>query len=639
MAQGPDDSADSSAADGTGDLAVFVERLAASGSDETTAKAREQIRRAIAATGTPPGLRHLAEALAATVTDTPTPRRPAEDSADCADATDTATVVAAMRVSPLAILQDFDPSGVAGAVATLVGDGRRVLVTAATPDELAAVRAALRPDMADRALDALPALSPAELRELHRLLVTGSPDRTVRAGQQLPPAERVPHPDEVAALCAQAEHTAAPGPAAAMVPELLGGIDRVRREAVTSVARFVHRSLRAMYPRAERRWAWDLLGELVYSRHRPAFDKLLEDTAQAVAALERARQLPAVAVVAPLPPGALSILRRYGEFLFGGGRARAYLRAPAERREALPVLRLLRIDGRVPETAEDVRRGVEHLELGERLSRIDLGCAAVGIPAPRDERELIELTDGLVRVAAAARSVSALRHDVLFLAADSPLAVPDVDTAEQVAAAIVAYAEHGPQADAGRRLDRMADELAAACPTLVPTTEHEAAIKALRARDATAYAAAVGALGAARRQARDARRQLALLDRLQAHAPRLAAAWVKLAPHDPAALGFACLRPIEALLAALPEPDSADVVIMLGAHRLGVERLLVAAAAPRLIAVVPPDAVSSEPVATPTALSVLQRAAAPVIRGRSAAGRKVVPIGPRPKPRPDITVA
>jgi hypothetical protein len=614
--QGPDDSAADGADDATDDLAVFVDRLAASGSDEATAKAREHIRRAIAAAGSPPGLRHIAEALAATLADTPAPRKPPEDAA---------TVGAAMRVSPLLILQDHTPGAVADAVAALVGDGRRVLVTAATTEELGAVRAALRSDITDRGLDSLPDLSPGELRELRRLLVTGSPERASRADQQLPAAARVPHPQEVAALCARAEHTPPAGPAAAVVPELLSGIDRVRREAVTSVARFVHRSLRAMYPRADRQWAWDLLSELIYSRHRPAFDQLLEDTAQAVAALERARHLASVAVVAPLPPGALSTLRRYGEFVFGGGRARAYLRAPAERRDAMPVLRLLRVDGRLPQTAEDVRRGVEHLELGERLSRIDLGCAAVGIPAPRDERELGELADGLVRVAAAARSVGALRHDVLFLAEDSPLAVPDVDTAEQVAAAILDYAEHGGHVDAGRRLNRMADDLAAACPTLVPTAEHEAAVRALRQHDARAYAAAVSALAAARRQAQDARRQRALLDRLQTNAPRLAAAWVELAPHDPAALGFVCLRPLEALLTAVPEPDTADVVILLGAHTLGVERLLVAAAAPRLVVVVPPDAPRQ---AGPTALSVLERAAAPVIRGR-VAGSKVVPLRPR----------
>jgi hypothetical protein len=622
VVQGPDDGVD-----GTDDLAVFVERLAAAGSDDATGKAREQIRRLIASAGPPAGLRHLAEALAATLTSTPAPRTPTED---------TTTVAAAMRDSPLAILQDFDASAVAGAVAALVGDGRRVIVTAATAGELAEVRAVLRPDVADRGLDVLPDLSPDELRQLRRLLVTGSPDRAVRASRQLPPADRVPRPRDVADLCARARETAPPGPAAAMVPELLGGIDRVRREAVTSVARYVHRSLRAMYPRADRQWAWDLLGELIYSRHRPAFDQLLEDTAQAVAALERARHLPAVAVIAPLPPGALAILRRYGEFLFNGGRARTYLRAAGERREALPILRLLRVDGRLPQTADDVRRGVEHLELGERLSRIDLGCAAVGIPAPRDERELTELADGLVRVAAAARSVGALRHDVLFLAADSPLAVPDVDTAEQVATAILHYAEHGTHVDARRRLDRMADELASACPTLVPTSEHEAAVMALRAYDAEAYAAAVDALGAARRLAQDARRQIVLLERLQANAPRLAAAWVELAPRDPAALGFVCLQPIEALLNALPETDSADVVIVLGAHALGVERLLVAAAAPRVVAVEPPGA---EQRKTPSALSVLEHAAAPVIRGRAVIGRNVVPIAPRPKPRPDITVA
>ena len=183
-------------------------------------------------------------------------------------------------------------------MAALVGDGRRVLVTAATTEELAAVRAALRPDVADRGLDTLPDLSPGELRELRRLLVTAlARPRRAAPTSSCPSADRVPHPGR-SRRCARGPSTRAPpGPAAAMVPELLAGIDHVRREAVTSVARYVHRSLRAMYPRADRQWAWDLLGELIYSRHRPAFDQLLEDTAQAVGALDRARHLPSVAVV------------------------------------------------------------------------------------------------------------------------------------------------------------------------------------------------------------------------------------------------------------------------------------------------------------------------------------------------------
>ena len=150
--------------------------------------------------------------------------------------------------------------------------------------------------------------------------------------------------------------------------------------------------------------------------------------------------------------------------------------------------------------------------------------------------------------------------------------------------------------------------------------------------DAQAYAAAVAALAAARRQAQDARRQRALLDRLQTNAPRLAAAWAELAPRDPAALGFVCLRPLEALLTAVPEPDSTDVVVLLGAHALGVERLLVAAAAPRLVVVVPPDAPRQS---TPTALSVLERAAAPVIRGGwpGATSSRSAPARPSPDAR------
>lgn len=606
------------------DLAVFVDRLAAAGSDEATEQARLQIQKVIAEAAAPPGVRRLAEALAASLDEkAPIPRQPTEDAS---------TVVAAMRTTPLLIMQDFDDAALASAIATLVGDGRRVLVTAATSTELAAVAAALRPDVADRALDALPSLTPDELRELRRLLVTTAPHPRARASQQLPAAAKVPHPDEVAALCRRSAQPP-PGPAAAMVPSLLAGIDHARRQAVTSVARYVQRSLRAMYPRSDRQWAWNLLGELIYSRHRAAFDQLLEDTAQAAGALDRARQLPSVTVIAPLPSGALDILRRYGEYLFGGGRTRPYLRTPAQRRDAIPVLRLLQVDGRPPETADDVRRGVEHLELGERVARIDHGCRSVGIPVPRGERDLAELADGLVKVAAAARSVGALRHDVLFLADDSPLAVPDIDSAEQVADAILDYAEYGAYSDSAGKLDRMAADLAAACPALVPAPEHDAAVEALRAHDATAYAAAVEALNAARREAQEGRRRIALMDRLLAMAPRLASTWAELAPHDPAGLGFVCLRPIDALLSAVPEPDSADIVMVLGAHRLGVERLLLTAAAPRLIAVVPP---AETPEESPTALSVLERAAVPVIRGRAATGRNVVPIGSRSTPTPGL---
>ena len=99
------------------DLAVFVDRLAAAGTDQSTTDAQTQIHRAIAAGAPPPGLRRLAEALAASVAELPPPRRPPED---------TTSVVTAVRDNTLVVLEDFDATATARAVAALLADGRRV---------------------------------------------------------------------------------------------------------------------------------------------------------------------------------------------------------------------------------------------------------------------------------------------------------------------------------------------------------------------------------------------------------------------------------------------------------------------------------------------------------------------------------
>ncbi|WP_219420292.1 hypothetical protein [Pseudonocardia nigra] len=604
-------------ANGTGgddDIAVFVDRLAAAGSDRPTALAQEGIRNAIGAGRVPPGLRRLAEALAASVAELPPPpRHPAED---------VGSVVSAVRTDALVVLDDFDEAAVAEAIAALLTEGRRVVVTGATPGESARVREALATDVVDRAVDAVPSLSPAELRELRRLLATSTPERRARGGQDLPPASALPSPDEVATLCAQAARPTGTSAGPWMVPGLLADLDQDRRAAVTSVARCVHRSLGALRPRTGRDWAWRLLSELIYSRHRAAFDRMLEDTAQAVAALDKARYAPPVSFHGAPPPGAVEVLRRYREFLETGGKPRSYFRS-AVQREVQPVLQQARVGENTPETVDDVQRLIEHLEFDERRARIAEGCAEIGVPAPRDEGELVELAEELVKVAAAARSVGALRHDVLFIAADSPLSVPDVDSAEQVAEAIIDYAEHGSADEAAHRLDEMADALADHCVVAAMAPEHEQAIGALRERDAAAYAAAVEALDAARRDVRDEQQARALLRSLSAEAPRLAEAWTVLAEDDPIALGFAAFVPMDALLSALPPADSADVVLVLGSSGLGVERLLLAAVAPRMIAVVGPG---ERRDAGPSLLSILQRASALVIRGRGGAGGRVVPL-------------
>ncbi|MGI5126437.1 hypothetical protein ACQEVB_06425 [Pseudonocardia sp. CA-107938] len=588
--------------DADADLAVFVDRIAAAGSDPATGAARTAIRAAIGAGTAPPGLRKLAEGLAASLAaQPPLPRHPGEDSG---------SIVSAVRNDALVVLDGFSGAELAEAVAGLVADGRRVVVTGPSAEEIAAVRAGLPAEAALRALDGLPALPPARLRELRRLVATSTARRRARGAQQLPPVAALPPVAEIDRLCTAARRSNGRG-YDSVIASVMSGLAPERRDAVVSVARCVRARLDELEPRDRWAWAWSLLTDLIYGRHQPAFERMLEDTAQAVAALERTRTAVPAEIVGPLPGDALDLLYRYRDFLTSGGRSRAYFRSAAQR-DVQPVLRLLLVDGHTPGTVDEVSRAIEHVELGQRLARVDAGCAELQLSPPMGEDDLHELADGLVKVAAAVRSVTALRHDVLFLGDNSPLAVPDVEAAGATASAILEYAEHGSGTEAGIRLDELADALAATVPAKIRSSEHERAVIALRQRDAALYADAVDALAGARRDAGDARREDALMGELAAAAPRLAEVWQQ---HGRAgSLGFVAFSTAEELLAALPAPDSADVVVVVGAAGMGVERLLLAGVAPRLIAVLQPG---EEAAPTPSMLSVLHRAAALVIRGRT----------------------
>ena len=176
------------------DLAVFVDRLAAAGSDRTTAAARVQIRRAIVDGNTPPGMRRLAEALAAGVDRAPAPRRSTEDAG---------SVAAAVRGNSLVVLDDIDEDGLAEAIDLLLADGMRVMITGSDRQLVDRVRKALPAGTAGRVLERLPALRSGELRELRGLLATSTPARRARAGQELPTEADLPDPAEVAELCRQ----------------------------------------------------------------------------------------------------------------------------------------------------------------------------------------------------------------------------------------------------------------------------------------------------------------------------------------------------------------------------------------------------------------------------------------------------
>ncbi|MFC5996057.1 hypothetical protein ACFQE5_17770 [Pseudonocardia hispaniensis] len=594
-------------------LIAFVEKLAEAGDTEVTEAACAQIRQTIEAGAAPPGLRRLAEEIADSVGDAPPrPHPPVGDGG---------SLVAAVAATNLVVLEGFATEAVGTVVTDLLADGFRIVVTATDLGELGALRAALPAEAGHRCLDALPALSPAEQRELRRLLATATESRHSRRDQRLPSPERLPGLAEVDELCRRAQ-LGATGTTIDLLPGLLVDLAPERRSAVTDVARAADRALRALGPRTEGNWTWGLLSDLVHSRHRAAFERLVEDIAQAGAA-ERARTGAPVTVLGPLPADSVGLLRRYLAFLQSGGRPRTYFRS-VQQRDVQPVLRQFLVDGVVPESVEQVRRVLEHVELAGRLTVIDAGCREIGVPEPRDVGELAELADALSRVGAAARAVSALRHDVLFLHPNSPITVPDLTVAERIIADIIDYAEHGFPEQAAIELDRYADQLAGLVPAQFMAPEHRQAAKALRARDAAGYGVAVEALAAARREQRDEQRCAELLGVLRADAPMLAAEWEAESRSGRGGFGLVSLVAADRLLEKLPGPDVADVVILLGAAEHGVDRLLLAAVAPRLVAVV---GTSARPSRAPSLLSVLYRANALVVAGeqgdRSAPGQVV----------------
>jgi hypothetical protein len=482
-----------------------------------------------------------------------------------------------------------------------------VIVTAAADEALDAVRSALPEVVGPRIVDALPTLAPADLHRLRGLLATSTTGRRARTAQQLPDLAEFPDVADVAPLCAVAVRPTPPG--TDLVAPLLVDLDDQRREAVTAVAACVRRSLAALGAHPEP-WVWEMLGDLVQGRRRSAFDALVGSAAQALATIEDGRDDPPVRVTGPLSEGAIDTLVAYLEFRESGGRTRGPFR-PAAQRDVEPLLRLLRVGDRQPATADELKIVLTHFELGERLVAVDDDCAVLDLPTPQNPAELKALSVALVDVAAAARAVGALRHDVLFLGARSPVAVPDVAAAQQLALAVLDYAENGSAAQAAELLDDLAARLASLAPPAARSPEHARAVAALRDRDAAGYAAAVDDLAGAHRERSDELRTAALLAQLGSAA--LVQAWL---PGDGSAarFGLVWFTPVDRLLEELPAPDRADVVVVLDAGTLGMDRALLAAAAPRIVAAVAPGGRTGPG----TLLGLLNRASALVIRGRAA---------------------
>ncbi|MFR9805792.1 hypothetical protein ACL02T_26400 [Pseudonocardia sp. RS010] len=643
------DGADPGRAREAGGLGDLVERLAERAADEpgsgtvgaaaapppadaATLAAAEQIRLRTTAGAAPAGLRRLAEALAeaddrpdggaptaAVAPGSPVSLIPRQRSAPDEQRAPLTDVLTAVQSESFLVLEGHRPEEIAAAVANLARAGLRVAVTAA---DLA------RLDSVAPTVDRLPALTGPEQRELRLLLATTGPGRREPAAREIPPPPAFPPVDEIRALCARSAgsgRTPTGGPD--LLRDVLTTLDEPRLTAVTRVAGAVRTALEALDAHADLHggaWARPLLADLVHSRHRPVFDAVRAAAAAALGIADRSRELPLVTLAAPLPPHASELLADYREYLDSGGRTRRRFRTGVQR-EVQPVLDRIRVGGQVPADARSVQAAVLHLELATRLTAVDSDCRTLGVPTPDSVGDLRALVAGLDLLDEAARAVRQLRHDVLFLHPTSPIAVPDLAAAERVAAGILDVAEHGTAPGAAVRLDAIADELAGA-DAAECAPGHRAAVDALRARDAEAYEAALAALEPARRAAEDRARCDELLARLRAEDPEAAGAYAE-------GHGFVWSVPLEALLSRLPADDVLDAVVVLDAAELSVERLLVAAAAPRLLAVAGTGAGPAD--AGATVLGALHRAAAPVVappRPPDPGGRVVrLPTARRPQ--------
>jgi hypothetical protein len=115
-----------------------------------------------------------------------------------------------------------------------------------------------------------------------------------------------------------------------------------------------------------------------------------------------------------------------------------------------------------------------------------------------------------------------------------------------------------------------------------PAPEYLAAVQALKDTRLPDYLEALHAMSGARRERIEQRRLDELLERLRTAAPGLAEAWQRTGGRT-FAPGTVRFQTVHELLAELPDADTSDVVVLVGADRLDPGYLAVAAAAPRLL--------------------------------------------------------
>jgi hypothetical protein len=500
-----------------------------------------------------------------------------------------------------------------------VGDGKHTVVSGTDPAKLAMVREALPQPLQALCVDGALPLSESEQRELRALLLIQTPGRRARADQHFPDDSAIPDTRRIAQLC-----LAVNGPAddardsIELVPRLLNELPPPRFTALAATARSCREALRALDAAGITAWSRPLIQRVLFGPDRAEFTELLAG-AKKVSSAADTLDGPGyrMGLVGPPPPDAVERLSTYIEYLESNGHARRYFR-PTEQRAVAPLLHQLGLDRTASQDLETLRQARAFLDLAHTMRQVAARCERLQVPVPK----LVPAAVGrrhreLERVEHAIRVVEALRHEVLFIHPTSPIAVPDVDTAEYAANAVITAAEELPPARA--ELAELAEQLDGSMPNEGRAPEVADLVAAVRGGDLTDVRAALDQLSAARHEQADQLRHDELLARLREGAPRLAAAWEEPDTHR-YTQGTARFLPLDELFSTLPAENAADVLILLDGHTLQPDGLLASAAATRLVVMSGPivgsqrrPSTQGSPHREPAAAAMLSQAGVPVV--------------------------
>lgn len=570
------------------------------------AEAAARLLRSASEHALPAGLREVAAALGRKTPAAEAPAEPRE-------------LLDALRDHPCLVVSPAGIATSADTVAAAVGDGKHALVCGTDPAKLDMVRKALPAPLQALCVDGPLPLSEDEQRELRALLLTQTPGRRARIGQQFPDDSAIPNANRIAALS-----LAVSGPAEEvrdsieLVPQLLNELSPTRFTEITAIARSCREALRALDSVGIAGWSRPLIQRVLFGPAGTEFAELLasaENVASAAEALSGAGYR--MGLVGPPPPDAVERLSTYIDYLESHGRARRYF-APIEQRAVAPLLRQLGLDRAAGQDVETLRQALVFLRLTQNMRQVAAHCERLQVPTPKLVPAAVERRQReLERVDRAIRAVAALRHEILFIHPSSPIAVPDLDTAEQAYDAIIRAAEALPPARA--ELAELAEQLDESVPPDDRAPEVADLVAAVRNGRLADFRAAVDRLSSARHEQADQLRHDELLARLRKGAPRLAEAWEEPDTHR-YTQGTARFLSLDELFASLPTENLADVLILLEGHTLQPDSLLASAAARRLVVMAGPVVASQRRPSTPatprqdtTAAALLTQAGVPVV--------------------------